>query len=485
MPLRIFLHVSAIYFVLSILALPLPAQEQPEPDPELDNELEREWQVAILPLIADDSEVLRTSPLIQTIPTVIKESLSILSERRLEEGEYSGYTESLVGRFSGLDPSVVPEYRDIEIKIAEIASTVQKQLFFSELREHLQNETPFSSELIARLKEATGADLFIAGHIHVEDQYVFIDLLLISPYVLAGVDTAAQGADPQGAPQGAAQGVEVLRVPVLQHILFSLRTIEVLDEMRRYISRDLGQQIYNVPAGSLEISSSGETVRVYIDEEYRGTAPLFAAPLKAGPHLLELYSGKELLFADSLLIEENETVMFTVPRERKIQPQLAFNTVPSGLAVHEGSSFLGYTPLLINRPEDTIYIQVSGEDVRQSYVKIDQNTSDYISTTLPGSELNLKEQLTLDREQFYASLGFTLLSALIPLFMEGINQDIGGTDTTEFTAERIQTLRNELAVARSGTIAGLGITLIGLINTVSELFDYLLTAEMARSVIIP
>lgn len=478
MPRRIFLHVSAIYFALAILALPLPAQEQTdsEPDPELANELERDWQVAILPLIADDSEVLRTSPLIQTLPEVIKESLSILSERRLEEGEYSGYTESLVGRFSELDPSVVPEHRDIEIKIAEITSAVQKQLFFSELREHLQNETPFSSELIARLKEATGADLFIAGHIHVEDQYVFIDLLLISPYVFARDNTEAQVAP---------QVAEVLRVPVLQHILFSLRTIEVLDEMRRYISRDLGQQLYNVPAGSLEISSSGETVRVYIDEEYRGTAPLFAAPLKAGPHLLELYSGTELLFANNLLIEENETVMFTVPRERKIQPQLAFNTVPSGLAVHEGSSFLGYTPLLINRPEDTIYIQVSGEDVRQSYVKIDQNTSDYISTTLPGSELNLKEQLTLDREQFYLSLGFTLLTALIPLFMEGINQDIGETNTTGFTVERIQTLRNELSIARSGTIAGLGITIIGLINTVSELFDYLLTAEMSRSVIIP
>ena len=296
--------------ILFISFAPLFSQE---PSP-LETELERDWLVVILPFSADDNEVLRSSPLTKTLPNVIRESLKFLRQRWLQSGERDGYIKSLEKRFPDeeLSPELVPEDRVISFMVSDISSNLRKQLYFSSLRENLSNETPFPVNLITRLKEETQADLFIAGNIRIQAQYAFIDLRLISPYL--NIDDG---------------------VPALTQDIFSLRSIEAQTEVRQYIARDFGRSIYNAPAGSLEVGrppTDDLAIRVYIDDEYRGTAPLFAAPLSAGTHTFELYAGKELLLSSDLEISENETTEREVPPLRAMGPPVCPEHRTSGLA---------------------------------------------------------------------------------------------------------------------------------------------------------
>ena len=440
-----------------------PARENAD---ALKRELDREWLVVILPFSADDNEVMRSTPLVQSLPGVMEESLKLLRRRWLDSRERTGYIENLKKRFpeEAILSEVLPEYRTITYASTDIESNLQKQLYFSSLREHLRNETPFSSDLIARLQEETQADLFIAGNVQIQNQYAFIDLLLISPYL---TDTAG--------------------IPSLTQNLFSLRSIEALSEIRLYIARDLGQNIYNAPAGSLEFGEppDGTTVRVYIDDEYWGTAPLFAAPIPVGTHKIELYEGRKTLLSAEREILENETTQLEIPLDQTVVPQFSLSTIPSGLAVYEDSSFLGYTPLLVNRPENTIYLQISGDDVRESYLKVDNDIMNNVSVTVPQDLANLRDQLSIDREQFYASLGFTVLSGIIPLILTGLGRDLLAVNITGWSSERRLQHINEYAAVRVLTLSSTWITLISIVNTIGELFDYLETVEAARSVITP
>ncbi len=466
------------FIVISICTLAvLPAQgsmeDQAEKEKMIAEELEREWVAVVLPFISDERDILRASPIVQTLPDVIEESLKFLRLRYLEDGEHSGYRMYLDELFGvgEIAAENVPQKRRLRVEKKDIASSIRKQLYFSELRSYLQRDEAFSPELISRLQEETGADIFIAGNVRVEDQYVFVEFLLISPYVRAAGAAGREGVLP------------------LTYDLFSLRSIEALNEVRRLTAQNMGQNIYNAPAGSLLVSSregaADEDVRVYIDGEYRGTAPLFAAPLAVGAHTMSLYTGRELFLSTEVDILENTTLNFDIPPRDATSSPFAFNTFPSGSKVYEGSTFLGYTPLLLERPEERGYLQLTGENIRQSYVKIDPDTADHLSVVLPEKGIDLQSRLVLDREQFYFGLGFTIVAAVVPLLMNGMSEDIIGSDISGLNNTQLQELNSNFAIIRSLTLVGWGVVIISLVNTLEELFDYLASAEASRSIIRP
>ena len=444
---------------------------QEEASAPLKEELAREWSVVVLPFSAEDGEALRTTPLIQSLPNVITETLSFLRQRWLQDGERAGYIEGLVAAFpeEEVDPAMVPEQRRFSLRVEDIASSVQKQLYFSSLRDILRNDTPFPPALINRLKQETEADLFIGGNVQVQDQYVFLDLLLISPYVQVPTADGKKG------------------MPFLAKKLFSVRSIEAQSELRQYIVLDFGADIYNNPAGSLEIGSPSteEAVRVYLDGEYRGTAPLLATPLATGLHQVELFSGQDLLLSSEVTITENENMLLTPPSPNILRPQFALNSVPSGALVYEDSRFLGYTPLLVNRPEDTVYLQLSGDGLRESYVKITSEIPDYLSVVVPPKQIDLAAQLAVDRQQFYGSLGFAVVVGIIPLLLNGAAIDLATVNTQGFSPAKRQQFNNEFSAIRALTTSSLGVMIMSFIGAIGELFTYLATAEASRSVITP
>ncbi len=422
-------------------------------------EYQRPLRVAILPFAAEDGEPLRTAPLVESLPLVIRERLSRGPGRLLSAADQQAYTEALSFDPEGtLDP---PEFRNLVIEPVSFPGSHLKALFHRSVRAYLEKGDAIDAGLLLALAEQTSADLFISGSVFVREQYVIFELLLISP---------AEAVFGRGA--------------VIHSQRIGIRSIEALSSIGEYIETDLGKALYNGPAGSISVEWTDDLPsRVYLDGQYRGNRPDFIHIVPEGEHLLEIYRGVDRVFNRQIGVSDGQVtpVSFVPPDETP--DWLMISTVPQGLSVFADSSFLGFTPLRVRRPENPEYLQLQGFGVGQWYILIDSQTPDFTRYQIPPDVVDWRGQMERDRRDFYRSLGFTLVSAIVPLVSNGISRNYLASDFSAINAEEFTRLDRTVKITQSVTVTGLLVTLLGLADTVEQLFRYLETAERARGVI--
>jgi hypothetical protein len=426
----------------------------------LDSELQRDWSVVILPPAAGDGDALRTAPLVRSLPSVIREALGDIRVRHLSAAELEVFRRSLEPL--GADAETpLPAVRTLSISAAERDSDPLTALYHRQLRAYLDNGEAFHAETLARLAARHNADLFIGANIGVQDQYVFIELLIISP---ADALTGGDGA--------------------VYRELFSIRSIEALGGVEAFIAGDLGGALFGGEYGSVRVGwENGESYRVYLDGEYRGGEPMDLPVVGAGDHVLEIYRDTDAVFSRVIRVEAGGDFEVFYDPPQTAGDYLMLSTIPQGLAIYGRSSFLGFTPLKIPRPDTEEYLQLSGEAVGDGYIRIDPDSPVFLRYEIPHGRLDWRAQMTRDRRDFYRSLGFTLVSAIVPLVADGVNRNLSAAPTAGLTAAEANRRILGIKISRILSAGGLWITLISLADTVDQLLVYLQTAETARGVL--
>jgi hypothetical protein len=446
---------------LALISPGLLAQEAQELNSEVQSELQRKWSAVILPMAAGEGEPLRSAPVVRSLAQIIREHLSHIDSRFLI-GEELSVVENRIRDLGYRGEVPIPVNRQLEISIAEGGSGTLIAMFHRQLRQVLAGEGAFDPELVAELSVEFNADLFIAGYISVQDSYLFIELLVVSPAHLS------EGGD-----------------GLLHRQLFSIRSIEALDRIGPFVSGELGGALYNGPHGSISLGWTPEddSFRIYLDGEYRGNRPVTLRVVPAGEHLIELYQGTRLRLSRVVSLDAGED------REIRFEPEppegdsIMISTIPQGLALYGNSSFLGFTPLVMDAPESDQYLQVSGPGIRPAYLGIGPDSPMFLRIEMPDGSIDWRQRMEQDRRSLYRSLGFTLISAFVPLIAEGVYRNAASVPMGSLSAAESNRLLVKAKISRTVSIGGLWITLLSAADTVERLLIYLDTAETARGVL--
>lgn len=557
----IFRRYLQIFLLIALLPLPLHARGAGEDaagdegahsaGQQLDAEYSKAWKVGVLPFISDDSDVLRSIPLAKSLPEAIVEALAYIRFRTLSASEREGYSnvvrEALQerdeeGNIIGLPEILPPERRELEVENITGLSTSYYRNYARGLRAYLAGEGTFHPRLLEDMSRQSDVDLFIGGHVQIQDGYAFVDIVIFSPYIPSPASA------------------------VLASRLFSIRSIEALDSIKQYISREIGGDLYNAPFASMEISlpkvrtdgisaepavssetdvapetgdapriggeaesgtapriegeaetgtgsesaepataalsentpeggppqppetNTGENpsmdrYRVYIDGEYRGTAPALLSVLEPGLRRVQIYLADRMVVDRKVQLNGGETAGITLPPPREPQGRLALHTVPAGLQVFDGSSRLGVTPLLLDLEQETRYLQIRGEEIQNSYLLLEPDVGRMLKLRLPPDSVDWKLQMQRDRRQFYGALGMTLISGITSLISQGVNLNLSAADFLSWPAEEQDIHRVKIYSARTVTFTALSIAVLSSVHSIDQLIQYLQTAEQARGVL--
>ncbi|AHC14250.1 hypothetical protein [Salinispira pacifica] len=473
----------------------------------LEAEYSRTWKVAVLPFISDDTDVLRSIPLAKSMPEAVVEALTYVKTRSLSSSELEGYEHALEADFTAheqdapapvLEQNPAPRRRNLAIESVTDLPTSYYRSYARGMRAQLRSEGSVHPRLLTEMSARLDADLFIGGHVQIQEGYAFVDIMLISPYIQA--------------PES----------PVLASRLFSIKSIEALDSIKQYISREIAGDLYNAPFASLQITlprenadipagengeqpgeegirakengtepiasdtgenTPGKRYRVYVDDEYRGTAPALLSVLDPGLRRVQVYLGSRMVVDQKIQLDAGETAGLTLPPPGEPAGRLALHTIPRGTQVFDGSSFLGVTPLLLDLERETRYLQLRGEGVQTSYLRLPPDAGAVLRLRLPPDSVDWKLQMQRDRRQFYGALGVTLVSGLTSLIAQGVNLNLSAADFQSWPEQDQSMHRVKIYSSRTLTFTASSIALLSLVYTGDQLIQYLRTAEQARGVL--
>lgn len=456
------LLMAAAWLLIGLFAAPsLSAQEDDESSDSLQNELSRPWRVAVLPLYRVGASDSGSIALLRSLPEVIASGLSELDVRVLTSGELESYRKYLEETFDEEEDLSLPaDVRSLEFTHPDVADSVLLSLFHRQLAAYLESGQGLDSDLLNAIADDADADLIVSGTLQVRDRYAFIDLLLISARHVQQADA------------------------VLGHQIFALRSLEAVSELRSRVLDEFGPWLYNGPYGSIHISwPEEESLRLYLDETYRGNEPTSLSLVPQGDHLLELYRGESLVYSRDFFLAHGDVLELSYESE-SLPPRFLFvNTVPNGIELYSGSSFLGLTPLGIPSPAQDEYLQLNIEGFSPMYVPVQGGDEGYLNVRIPHSAVNWREQAHNDRRSFYSSLGVTVVSALVPLIASGINRNLSLTDMDSLDDDEETRLLNQIKVARSVSYLGTGVFVLSIFDTIDKLSRYLESSEAARGVL--
>ncbi len=422
-------------------------------------EIDRPWRVSVLPFIAGSGAPLRSTPLVESLPSVLAENLRHLGERSLTPEEAEAYSEHLRKIFPDMEmPLQLPPQRQLSVEQTELKAGNPAFLFSNELRDYLADGDSFTPATLQALAAETSADVFVSGNVQVEDDYVFIDIIVISAYQNSG---------------------EPL---ILDREFFSLRSIEALSEITSLIADELGRNLYNAPAGTVDLrldNIQGRT-RIYLDNEFRGTAPATIYAVSAGEHLLELYDENRRIHSELFQLSDGQFLELEIVDNQEELKKIYLGTVPRGMEVYDNSRFLGVTPFLVPVSDEQSYVQLRGEGFRDSYLLLGEDSPSSLRVRMPADNINWSIQLENSRRSFYNALGFTVISAMVSILIEGAYRNLEASDK-RVSAKR----KNDLGILKGATTSALWVTAISSAHTLDRLFYYLDTAETARGILEP
>jgi len=185
------------------------------------------------------------------------------------------------------------------------------------------------------------------------------------------------------------------------------------------------------------------------------------------------YTSKEI----STEISANETKVIDVKLEKKEKTIISLQTFPSGADLYSGSIWLGKTPLLLENPLTPSLLTLKLEGYNDSkYIfksKDDRDIRIFLHTDL----INKEKIIQSNRNQFYKSFSYFLVSLPISIVSYGLSYDYGYAYNREvlntFQSSEADRLMQISTTWYNVYLSSVFINITLFVNTFFDLLDYI------------
>lgn len=238
-------------------------------------------------------------------------------------------------------------------------------------------------------------------------------------------------------------------------------------------------------AGQGAPPDGGPTARAFLDGRYLGVLPLVAPYELPGTYevRVELDDGREL--SRQVVVQPAAATRIRLPVVGPEPERVTIDSEPSGARVYRGSLWVGFTPVSVPRPRDTVPYTLVREGYYDSRVTLDEDAPAQIRSTLVSRDTDWPAEVRSARNRFYRAFGAFALSVGVPVLVNGVYQNYNGlldssgsgsfdSSLTAAEQDRLLMQTNALFVGYYASL-GLSAGLFG--NMVWRLVDYVQTAQ--------
>ena len=252
---------------------------------------------------------------------------------------------------------------------------------------------------------------------------------------------------------------------------------------------ELSRTIRGRESAALAVETTPAGAQVYVDRVYAGRAPLQLDHLSPGWVRLRIeapgYRGETLLVELAAGTVAREVIVL----ETRPEEPLYVSSDPEGASVYGDASWLGITPLVLQRPEASGRFLLRLDGHRERVLYLGPGSGDEVAVSFEASRPDPTgrpllpdpaELQALSRDRFYRAFGFFAASVPLPMFFWAATNDLytaallAAADNKLAEVERLQVRVNGHYYSYLATL-GLSATLF--VNMAIHLVRYVRSAD--------
>jgi len=185
---------------------------------------------------------------------------------------------------------------------------------------------------------------------------------------------------------------------------------------------------------SLSIVTEPPNATITVNSLARGVGFWSDATLQPGLVELEItaYGYRPQFLRERLA--SNEVKSLTVELEKTDQAQVIIRSIPPGASVRLGATWLGLTPLAIDRPEQVMPITIEKNAYETRVVPLYPET-ERLSIPLEHALVDPIEKLTISKKKLYNSIAMFSFSLAPTVILLGISRNYAGMNARSTSAD--------------------------------------------------
>ncbi len=482
-PVRTSLRVLCLLLLLGAAAsVEVHARAQPEaPEPPRD---EREtWRVGVLPFDTVDLLPEEVS-LGRTVPLLLLDALSGLREHRLDSDERDARSHQV------LDGARLAAGRALDREIR-----TRDRLLFADITAETRAERLESAdERVAtarreyrRLAELNAERIEVAGVKPVELRPGAGELLPAS----SSARMAAREGRLDFVISGTVERLDgeflILELfgycaarerTVLQETLV-LRPEEIAQQIDRLIDR-AAEAVLGRQWAHLTVRSSESDAAVQVDGVLHGFGSVTVNYLEPGPREVRVtHENRERIETVVLLPFERAETEVTFPLA--VSEAIIIDSEPTGADIYVDSIWVGRTPSEVARPRRPTTVVLQREGFHASRFPLQTDSPERISRRLAPDVIGWSELTLEQRDRFYRSLGFFVVSLPVPIILYGVYDNLA-TFFAAGTPPNLDSGEADRLVGLANTVQGaywvsVGVSTGLFVNMAIQLVRYIRAAE--------
>ncbi|TVQ37956.1 MAG: PEGA domain-containing protein [Spirochaetaceae bacterium] len=470
--------ITMVLLVLVLCPVLLHGRARPEePAPPIDER--KTWRVGVLPFDAAGLTPEQRS-LARSVPMLLLETFAGLREHRLSEDERDAQRRlildaAVVSAGSALDreirardrllfTDVTREVREERLEAAEERVAEARARF-----ERLEAIQPAQIEVAARKPleiRPSGAELLPVGVSPREIarrerlDYVFSGSIrpLDDEYLILEIYGYS-----------AAQQRTLLRDTEI------LRPEEVLELIDGVVGR-VAEAVLGRPWANLTVRSSQPDAAVLVDGMLYGFGAVTIQHLEPGRREVTVtYEDRE--HVETMVLLPFERAELTVEFAAVEIGTIVIESEPRGADVYVDSVWMGRTPIAVNRPQQPSTVLLQRDGHHSSRFVVGPESPEVITRQLASDIVGWSEQTRMQRDRFYRSLGFFVVSLPAPIILNGVYDNLFtllAAEPVPDDADRLRRTGNTVYWAYWGSV---GVSSGLFVNMAVQLVRYIRAAE--------
>jgi hypothetical protein len=193
--------------------------------------------------------------------------------------------------------------------------------------------------------------------------------------------------------------------------------LEDLDRLAREASDTLKTYLLGREWSALSISVQPGNGQIFLNGTSLGTGQMSKETLYPGKAILEVRLPGYKLYSEEIDLKASQRVDREIALIKGDSDLIEIITRPAGADVMLGSSFMGETPLTLNRPaiEESLFLVLDGYD--RVISSLGPESKARLEFNLTSGGVDWEEQRLVTKDKLYNSLGFFTLSLAAPIIL--------------------------------------------------------------------
>jgi len=257
---------------------------------------------------------------------------------------------------------------------------------------------------------------------------------------------------------------------------------EELAERLEGAATELSRTLWGRDWASLVVETTPPDARVFVDGAYLGRAPVEIDYLVPGS--VEIKAEAPGYRVELLRIDLPPYVQTRTAIVLEVRPEapLLLSSEPAGASVYEGSTWLGRTPLTVQRPDSPSRFLLRLEGYPEQVLYLGPQSEDSVSVLFQVDRPEPVELQTQRRNRFYTAFGVFAASVPLPFFLWAAASDAYAAHEQAvrlgtIPVSEVERLADQYNGLYSGYAATLGVSVALFVNMMVYLIQYIRSAD--------